>query len=185
MSEETQSEYVRTPGKTIKLLVFAWFVLIFAGLMYFTTERLVDFDPQAALLDNATEQSFYIELDTFLTEQFGTVAGRAFHIADDGCFCQMVAGAHVADVKDLITSEAMENVSVSLSDQPRLKDFLPSVPAVIIYNTEAELIYVGPYSTGYLCTTGNGLVEDLIPKMTEAVSDPVVMSLARGCYCNI
>ena len=185
MSDDKSHSNVRKPGKTIKLLVFAWFVLIFAGLMYFTTERLVDFDPQAALLDKATEPSFYSELDTFLNEQFGSVSGRAFHIADEACFCQMVAGSHVASVKELITNETMENVSVSLSEYPGLKDFLPSVPAVIIYNSQAELMYVGPYSTGYLCTAGNGLVEELIPKMKQTVSDPVVMSLARGCYCNI
>jgi hypothetical protein len=79
----------------------------------------------------------------------------------------------------------MENIAISLSEQPDIEQFLPSVPAIIIYNEASELIYVGPYSTGYLCTTGNGLVEALIPKMSQPESEPVVMSLARGCYCNI
>ena len=193
MSEETSDssspspdkERARKPGKTIKLVVFAWFVLIFVGLMYSTTDRLVDFDPQATLLDNSTEQTFYAELDSFLKTHYESVQGRAFHISDDSCFCQMVAGSHIADVKKLVSNHTMENVSIALSELPEMEKFLPSVPAVIIYNDQSQLIYVGPYSTGYLCTTGNGLVEDLIPKMTQAVSDPVVMSLARGCYCNI
>ena len=188
MSEKSSSEpteSIRQPGKTVRLLVFVWFVIIFAVLMYFTTARLVDFDPQAALLDNASEPTFYAELDSFLKSQYGTVQGRAFHISDSDCFCQMVAGAHIADVKQLVDNASMENIAISLSEQPDIEHFLPSVPAIIIYNEASELIYVGPYSTGYLCTTGNGLVEALIPKMSEPVSEPVVMSLARGCYCNI
>ena len=185
MSDNKPRSDIRKPGRAIKLLVFAWFVVIFTALMYFTTERLVDFDPHATLLDKATKPSFYVELDAFFSEQFGSVSGRAFHVSDEACFCQTIADAHVMSVKELVVSETMENVSVSLSEYRGLQNFLPSVPAVIIYNTEAELIYVGPYSTGYLCSTGNGLVEALIPQMKQSASEPVVMSLARGCYCNI
>ena len=181
MSDEVPNK----PGKAIKLIVFIWFVVLFMALMYMTTERLVDFDPETRLLDNSTEATFYADIRSFLKSNYGSIKGRAFHISDDDCFCQMVAGAHIADVKKIVENETMENVLISLEDAPEISNFVPSVPAIIIYNDQEELIYVGPYSTGYLCTTGNGLVEDLIPKMNQSVENPVVMSLARGCYCNV
>ena len=178
-------EVTKQPGKAIKLIVFIWFVVLFMALMYLTTERLVDFDPETQLLDSSMEDAFYNDIGAFLKTNYGSIKGRAFHISDDNCFCQMVAGAHIADVKKIVENHTMENVLIALEDRPEMAKYVPSVPAIIIYNDQEELLYVGPYSTGYLCTTGNGLVEDLIPKMDQSVENPVVMSLARGCYCNI
>ncbi len=173
------------PGKTIKFIVFAWVVILFIALMYFTTERLVDFDPDSKLLDSSTDPEYFARLKSTLKSRYASVKSRAFHISDENCFCQMIAGAHISDVSDIVVEETMENVSVALDEVPEIADYLPSVPAIILYNDREQLLYIGPYSTGYLCTTGNGLVEDLIPRMNEPVERSVVMSLARGCYCNL
>jgi hypothetical protein len=178
------SDTHKEPGNTIKMVVFLWFVIMFMGLMYYTTARMVDFDPDSALLDSSLEPQFYATLKSNLQNDFGSVNGRAFHFSQDGCFCQIVATEHINSVKDLISHETKENINVSLSDFPEFLSFLPSTPAIAIYNDAGNLVYVGPYSTGYLCSPGNGLVEDLIPKMHDTLEDPIVMSLARGCYCN-
>lgn len=170
---------------TLKLAVFILFVFMFIGLMYYTTQRLVDFDPNATLLDNSLQDSFYLEIKTQLENKYGSVSGRAFHFSEEDCFCQIVASAHVSDVKAMIENVSMENITIQLSDHPEMRQLLPSTPAIIMYNTQGEMMYIGPYSTGYLCTAGNGLVEELIPHMDEKRDDPLVMSLARGCYCNL
>ena len=178
------SDTTKEPGNIIKIIVFLWFVIMFMGLMFYTTARMVDFDPESALLDKSLEPEFYSELKSRLQADFGAVEGRAFHFSEDGCFCQIVATQHISDVKNMIQAETKKNISVSVTDYPELISYLPSTPAIAIFNEVGNLVYIGPYSVGYLCTVGNGLVEELIPRMNESVADPIVMSLARGCYCN-
>ena len=72
-----------------------------------------------------------------------------------------------------------------MDEHPQFKQFLPSTPAIIIYNDSGDLLYLGPYSTGYLCMPGNGLVEELIPRMDENTGEQVIMSLTNGCYCQL
>ncbi|MBT8449061.1 MAG: hypothetical protein KJO69_05200 [Gammaproteobacteria bacterium] len=180
MSEQAKKKPLLT-----LFLVGLCLLLGLPALYYFTNSQLVDFDPDAKLLDAAIDQNFKSELKMALQQKFGDVNGTAFHFTQAGCFCHLVAENHVSQVKNQISSEGHKNVQVALEDYPELVRFLPSTPAVIIFNDAGNFMYLGPYSTGYLCMPGNGLVEELIPRMSKNTGDEVVMSLANGCYCQI
>ena len=174
----------KKPTKSLKIIIFIWFLVMFLGLMFYTTQRLVDFDPNAELLDQSLDNQYYMDLKAELSEQYESVAGKAFHFSKNGCFCNLVAQQHISQVGEMISAEQFSNVNVSLSEHSEFERFLPSTPAIALYNSDGALMYIGPYSTGYLCVAGNGLVEEIIPRMGQSVDNPIVMTLARGCYCN-
>ena len=155
------------------------------ALYYFTDTQLVDFDPDAKLMAAATDTTFIPDLKASLEAEFGEVNGTAFHFTQAGCFCHLVAENHVSAVKQQIADEGHKNLVVSLEEHPQFERFLPSTPATVIYTDTGNLLYLGPYSTGYLCMAGNGLVEELIPRMSQNTGDEIVMSLANGCYCQL
>lgn len=167
-------------------LVLGLFILLGIPTLYFFKEsQLVDFDPDAQLLDAAIDVNFKPDFKSALVNSFGDVNGTAFHFTQSGCFCHLVAESHISQVKKQITDEGYKNVQVALEDYPVFARFLPSTPAVVIFNDAGNFMYLGPYSTGYLCMPGNGLVEELIPRMGQNTADEVVMSLANGCYCQL
>ena len=167
-------------------LALALFLLLGLPAIYlFKESQLVDFDPRAKLLDAAIQKNFESDLKSELEALFSDISGTAFHITQDGCFCHMVAESHVSQVKQQITDEGFGNTVVSLAEHPQFERFLPSTPAVVIFTESGDLLYIGPYSTGYLCMPGNGLVEELISRMGQNTGDKIIMSIANGCYCNI
>jgi len=84
----------------------------------------------------------------------------------------------------LISDNQFENVSIDIEQLKISEEFIPSTPSTALFNTSGELVFIGPYSAGYLCTAGNGFVEELVPRMDSSISHPIVISIAQGCYCN-
>ena len=169
----------------LKVTVVIWIIASLTGLFYYSTERLVSFDPNNELLDNSINQDFQTKLTQHLKEQFGDISGKAIHFSQDACFCNSVAQAHLSAVKSQVKENGYENQDYELSNNEFLKNFIPSTPSVALFDEAEELVFLGPYSTGYLCTAGNGFIEDLIVQM-KARSQPraIIVSLAKGCYCH-
>nr|WP_281362588.1 DUF6436 domain-containing protein [Marinifaba aquimaris] len=75
--------------------------------------------------------------------------------------------------------------TLSLSEQPWLRFWLPSTPAIVMFDETEKLVYLGPYSEGWLCNSANSLVESLLPRLSKTVgSIAIVHSQAKGCYCS-
>ena len=175
----------KSQAMKLKLLLVVWLISMIIGLMYYSLSRLVAFDPEYRLLDNAVSVDFSNHLTKALLKQYGSVSGKAFHFYDNGCFCNRLAQQHISEVKSQVKGRGFENNSININEFEQFNHFIPSTPAVVLFNNRGDLIFLGPYSTGYLCTAGNGFVEQLIDRMQQdAVDKSIIISVAKGCYCN-
>ena len=102
------------------------------------------------------------------------------HIFESKCRCNLVAEPHIQSVKKLAKAHDFKNLQVNISEQPSWRAIIPSTPAVIAIK-DNRIVYVGPYSTGFSCLPGDGLIEPFIIKPSLY---PVVKSDGFGCYCN-
>lgn len=77
--------------------------------------------------------------------------------------------------------------TVQLMDAPSgsLADLTPSSPATAILDAEGELAYFGPYSTGALCTSGNGVfAERVLDQLLLGHNPQQWNTWASGCFCS-
>lgn len=170
---------------SLKITFIIWIVGSLGGMSYFSISRLVYFDPNNSLLDETITKDYAKRFSQYLTTKFGDVSGKAIHFSQEGCFCNLVAQSHISAVKSQIEQSGYTNENFNISTIEHLKNFIPSTPAVALFNDSGNLLFFGPYSTGYLCTAGNGFVEDLIIQMeNKGQVQPITVSIARGCYCN-
>ena len=175
-------------GKTstrLKIAFVIWVLASLGGLFYFSVAKLVYFDPTNRLLDTVQSDNYSSDFTQLLTSKFGDLSGKAIHFIQDGCFCNMVAQSHISAVKNEIDLSGHSNEDYNITSLKTMRDFVPSTPAVALFNESGNLLFFGPYSTGYLCTAGNGFVEELITQMeNKDQPSPITVSIARGCYCN-
>jgi hypothetical protein len=59
------------------------------------------------------------------------------------------------------------NIHINIKSLPEFSQFVPSSPTVASVGALKELIYLGPYSEGYGCLQGTGLVDALRPKINS------------------
>ncbi|MBO9492141.1 hypothetical protein J7384_17405 [Endozoicomonas sp. G2_1] len=176
----------RGKNKTLGLYLafFAWLVISAIGLWWSFGVRLIDFDSQQKLTDAARVLSFDRDIETVFGDKFGSLANQAFHISEAGCFCQQVASSHIGSVKSLLTENHYDNQTLEIHQFDILAQYLPATPAVVIFNQRGQLGYFGPYSTGLLCSSGNGFVEQLIDRLnSQQHYGAAIVSAAKGCYC--
>lgn len=61
---------------------------------------------------------------------------------------------------------------------------LPASPAAAIWNTQGELVYVGPYSEGAICNTDNSFIEPLLEALLDGRPVQASYNLAEACFCD-
>ena len=169
--------------RNVYIYILAWALTILGLLFYANNDAQKEFDPDLTLTLASTDMDFDFRVKEAMSKEFGTdLAGKAFHFQTTPCYCERVAAAHVASVSDLLESEGYLNIQ---SDVPKgLELYVPSTPAIIMFDDQGELFYIGPYSSGLLCTAGNGFIEGLIASDFDAPGAYVIND-AKGCYCNL
>lgn len=129
-----------------------------------------------------------IESDNEIANLMGSlgfsIKNKVFHYYQSGCGCHLLSSQHRKSVEALATANGYENVVVDLSLYPELLEFVPSVPAVSVFNDNHKLVYIGPYSSGLVCGVGKGLIEGFLSS-GYLYYGSVVVSAVRGCYCEV
>lgn len=167
-------------------LVVGWLALVLWGLLYLLEKRLVWFDEQGLLLELNNSEHFEQELKSELMNAGLAVKKQVFHIRSASCSCNWRTSGHAATVKNKVTESGGTNTVVDISQNSGLKRFVPSTPAIIMFNKSSKLVYLGPYADGAFCTTGTSFVEELIPSVSKLGKAPGWLnSVAKGCYCNV
>jgi hypothetical protein len=112
------------------------------------------------------------------------------HYLPEGCLCRMLALKHA----EQITGEAEANgfnvfqlASNSLNlgvskELPTHYDLVPA-PSIIITREDGKIAYVGAYSDGVRCNTGNSMVTTFIQSPSNLPSQPVVGLNVETCRC--
>jgi len=61
---------------------------------------------------------------------------------------------------------------------------LPASPAVGIWDQSGELVYIGPYSEGAVCSSDNSFVEPILDAVLAGRKVRATHSLAVACFCD-
>tara|TARA_R110000751_G_scaffold116604_2_gene216276 strand:+ start:27496 stop:28014 length:519 start_codon:yes stop_codon:yes gene_type:complete len=168
-----------------KWIVALWGLTCLAGLLMLSVNQLDEFDPDSklslAITDVKFEQNFISQL-----QQKNTLEAQSIiHFSDNNCFCETIAQSHIARLSNDMAANGFQNVYINVKALPEFARFVPSTPAVAIIGALKELIYLGPYSEGYGCLQGTGLVDAILPKInSSAVENTLLITDAKGCYCQ-
>ncbi|MFC3607621.1 DUF6436 domain-containing protein [Stutzerimonas tarimensis] len=71
----------------------------------------------------------------------------------------------------------------TLTDFPG-SETLPASPAVALWDARGELVYLGPYSEGAVCTSDNSFVEPIIDALLAGRQVRATQALAVACFCD-
>ncbi|RDV25504.1 thioredoxin [Alteromonas aestuariivivens] len=167
------------------LMLLAWAGSILAGLWFYSFNQLQEFDPLHKLATAASLPNF----DAGLAQQLnvmGIAPGSLVHITtQDQCYCSTLADDHLAELSQTLQSNGYQAVRLNLQASPQLQKLFSSVPALIVFGSDAQIRYVGPYSSGFGCFSGKNLL-DTIARLARQPDfyGAVVNSEANGCFCR-
>lgn len=143
------------------------------------------FDEQGKLWRLSQNDGFDEKFSQTLQKLIGANQLKVVHFSDNACSCNPVAEAHIKSVKKLALQQGFVNQDIDMDKFPELQSILPSTPAIAVFDGQGELVYLGPYSAGYACTVGNGIVESYIAGKNAKAPGATVLSGTKGCYCPI
>ena len=161
-------------------------VLVIALSSYLLYQPLMWFDQSGQLQAQVAQGQVGERLGQWLRQKGYKTDSRVFHVMDTHCMCNWRTEAHKQVVKRKVNDSNGTNVELSLNELPMLRHFLPATPAVVIFDANSELVYLGPYADGAFCNTESSFIEPLIKRVgaTDAPLDSGwVNTVARGCYC--
>lgn len=162
-----------------------WLALCILLLSYFAESSVSAFDHSNTLFYQANLPEFDQQFATLMSSQVGDVSNTVVHFSDDNCWCQFVGEKHIASVSDLAKSSGLQNYLIEKEDiQSKVSEFIPSFPAVALFNAQGQLTYLGPYSSGIYCSVGNGMIEPFIKNINTPLISATIPLDAEGCYCE-
>lgn len=162
------------------LLLLVWLSLVFIAAYYFISKRLTEFDPH-----NQLEQFSASGLGQQLQQQLFTqplAAQTIVHISRKGCDCNPLNQAHKQDINQLAQSYNFDAIELDISELDT--ELIPSTPALLVLDKQQQLLYFGPYSQGFACTEANGFVAAVLKNYQHGFNSELVVSQAKGCYCQ-
>jgi hypothetical protein len=166
------------------VVISLWVTSVIVGLFFASKSTEVPFDFSGSLYSASTQPNFDSDFSLLISAVTNTpLAQTVVHfLSEDSCLCQLVASRHINEVKNQATGFGMTNITVNIEDIPELSDILNSTPAIAIFDYEGNLAYLGPYSTGIGCFSGNGTVEGYLD--SKADLGAIIPLEVTGCYCN-
>ena len=167
-------------------LFFIWLGATAFAFYWFSDAKLVKFDPDGLLntvLESQSSKLAYEQaLKSELRQTYGSLANSAFNISQSNCSCNQLLNTHLQTLNPWLEQKGFFIHNVNYTG---IKSYVPSSPAIIVFDENESLIYVGPYSTGYLCNSENGIVELAINSAISFKGIPaMILSDAQGCYCH-
>jgi len=170
------------------VLVVSWFAVILVGLWWLLDARLTWFDGSGRLQARITDDAFVGQLKAQLRQQTDELAGAVFHINQKDCRCNWRTQGHQAQVKRQVSANKGHNYQLDIDQISALQNYIPATPAIIIFNQNEHLVYLGPYADGAFCNTETSFVEQLIPLVNARHSQKQsgwINLAAKGCYCPV
>lgn len=165
------------------VVVSIWAIIALGLVIYFGTQKISDFDPNGLMTKKMNSIESDAQFRDELSELGFKVEKSVFHFTKDNCYCNFIASPHINSVNELVLEKGYQNIQVDISAFPTLTDYIPSTPAIAVFNEAGTLAYLGPYSSGLYCAPSKGLVEKFIPAKSNIIG-AVILTDARGCYCS-
>ena len=166
-------------------IAFFWFFAALFALAFFASVKLSAFDPEQILLNKSANLNFDADFVQAFTKHYNVTPNTVFHFSAADCDCSSVAQEHVGSVSALAESNQYKNQNITLTIDEPLAQYIPSTPAVAVVNSNGKLSYLGPYSAGYSCSVGSGIVERFIANKAGITPGATIVTDTLGCYCNL
>lgn len=163
--------------------VALWLITSIAFLGYAGTNRQIEFDANGELEHAAFAAQFTRTTEALFATRFAHLNKRVVHIQQAGCGCNFTNNIHVAKIDSTLAEYGFSATSIQLSELPP-NVVLPATPAVAIFDQNAKLAYLGPYSSGFFCSSSSAIVDSFLAMiMQQQHPGSSVVSDGFGCYC--
>lgn len=167
-------------------LITLWILYSFAAMLYFSTKDIRAFDPNGELQFASTDADFDLNVKKTFKTVFNPLIKSAFHIQDKACSCSGLSDRHVRLLNIKLAKAGYSVQTLTPQDHTKIASLLPSLPALIIFDENGELAYLGPYSSGYFCGVKTSLIEPIVASIAANTHlGALVISDSDGCYCEI
>lgn len=178
----------------VAALVALWFISTSALVLGMNSNITKAFDHDMRLSMQLMSLDFEKEFVKTLQQGQLSNTNTLYHITSTNqCFCQTLAKPHISTLNNMVQDLPFEIKTLDISEIDALQAAVPSTPAVAIVNARNELVYLGPYSRGSGCFGRSGEVNAILEKTAvgslsgndaEQTQTAVIVTEARGCYCN-
>lgn len=157
----------------------------------------------------AFDYDAYVDIDLSDTKQLPVTSqdkAQVIQFWDPHCPCSDLAKEHLIEIQQhyaaqgvaftLITPQSNDRYTDTFLDRFQLPNeplrkqlaalpYVQTSPAALVLKPDNTLAYLGPYSTGAGCFTGEGrFVEQTLDKILSGNSREQINMLAVGCYCR-
>ena len=168
-----------------------WLIALLFAIWWYQARYIRTFDNRTTLFDGGS-----LQLPARLA---GPGPVRLVHFWDPACPCNVGNQQHLAELIQRFGPQGVEffavqkpgsrgqlpdtlNAMRALDSLPGAEQ-LPASPAVAIWDAQGKLAYVGPYSEGAVCTSGNSFIEPILDALVQGRQVNATHTLAVGCYC--
>jgi thioredoxin-related protein len=169
---------------TITFAIF-WALSILAAMLFFSQKKQVSFDPEMSLFLASSSANF----ESNITDLFKNIAKEnkkvVFHLFNKNCLCRYMSKSHIRKLDTLFSSNQFEIHQLDITQYPEIAFAVPSTPAIVMFDEEGKLGYLGPYSSGYFCNPNTSLIETIATSIIDNRHlGSTIISESKGCYCK-
>ncbi|MEO0442325.1 MAG: DUF6436 domain-containing protein [Pseudomonadota bacterium] len=167
-------------------LVATWAIAMIVLMYLLAQNNQVNFDPDGRLMLASMSLDFDSQvIDAFYPIQQQT-KGTVFHLTDENCGCNPLSRSHIRKLDKLFMANRFTVHTVDLAQYPTLASIIPSIPAIIIFDQQGGLGYLGPYSSGFFCSPNTSMIETVADSIIHNRHiGATVISDSTGCYCRV
>ncbi len=141
---------------------------------------LINDIPDAVQYRNQWQQSI---------DQLSVSHPAVIHYLPEGCLCRMLTIKHAQQLTEKAANNGFSVYQLNSSDtnlgEPTslVDSSSPVSPQIIITKPSGQIAYVGAYSDGVRCNTGNSLVDAFLGSVADLPIQPVVGLDVQTCRC--
>jgi len=163
-----------------------WISIVVGGFWWYEIRLIRPFLNSVALFDGQRLETTYATNNQAIT---------LMHFVDPDCPCNKFNLPHLRELQEHYQQLGVRFVVWQQGNQPfplqgfdeqyqRPKlPYVPATPAVAIWSRKGELSYFGPYSTGLICSLGDGFAETILDQLGQGLSPAVINTTGTGCFC--
>lgn len=179
------------PWRVLPVLV-VWFAALAGLYWYFFLSPRQWFDPAAqqppALARPDAQQQLRQSLDTLLAPPRGQP--WLVRVRQSSCACERFVEQYHAALAGRpglpVRVATLEAAQLPPAVRQQWRQWLPSTPAVLLFDAGGNLVYAGPYHQDGVCNAGNSFIEPVLANLAASpAGEPVINTLAFGCFCPL
>ncbi|MGH1372696.1 MAG: DUF6436 domain-containing protein [Cellvibrionaceae bacterium] len=167
-------------------IIGLWITIVASGFWWYELRLIRPFLDNLALFDGQQLDENYRPNSNSIT---------LMHFGDPTCPCNQFNQPHLEQLKNYYQPKGVLFVAWQQGSEipptagfdrvyqaPNLP-FVPVTPAVAIWSHDGKLSYFGPYSSGLLCSLGEGFAETILDQLQAGLSPQVINTTGVGCFC--